>query len=61
MNYVNEMKRYRVKLLRYKDHKLLVIYLSADRVSCACCKASEFAKNAYGFGTYYIISCYQEY
>lgn len=54
------MKRYRVKLLRYKDLKHFVIYLSADCVSCACYKASKFIQNAYGIGTYCLISVYQE-
>jgi hypothetical protein len=54
------MKRYRVKLLRHEDFKPFVIYLSADCVSCACYKASKFIQNAYGFGTYYLISVYQE-
>lgn len=56
----NEMKRYRVKLLRYKDLKSFVIYLSADCISCAYYKAYWFIQNAYGFGTYYLISVYQE-
>ena len=56
----NEMKRYRVKLLRYKDLKFFVIYLSADCISCARYKANKFIQNAYGTGTYYLISVYQE-
>lgn len=54
------MKRYRVKLLRHEDFKLFVIYSSADCISCACYKVNKFIQNAYGTGTYYLISVYQE-
>lgn len=54
------MQRYRVKLLRRKDLKQFVIYLSADCTSCAYYKAYWFIRKAYGFGTYYLISVYQE-
>lgn len=55
------MQRYRVKLLRYKDLKSFVIYLSADCISCAYYKANEFIQNAYGIGTYYLLSVEKEY
>ena len=55
------MKRYRVKLLRYKDLKSFVIHLSADSVSCAQCKVNEFIQNAYGIGTsFFLVSVKQE-
>ena len=54
------MKRYIVKLLRHGDLKHFVIYLSADCGVSAYWKAYEFIQNAYGIGTYYLISVYQE-
>lgn len=54
------MKRYKVRLLHYKDHKSFVIYLSANSILYACRKANEFVRNAYGFGVYYISSVYQD-
>ena len=57
---MNRMKRYCVKMLRCKDNKFYVVYLSADCVSCAYHKAKEFMYNAYGIGTYYLISVIEE-
>lgn len=54
------MQRYIVKLLRYKDCEEYIVYLSADCISCAYYKAYWFIQNAYGIGTYYLISVYQE-
>lgn len=54
------MKRYKVKLLCYQNFKRLIIYLSADCVSCACYKANKFIQNAYGIGTYFLVSIKQE-
>lgn len=47
-------------MLRCKDNKFYVVYLSADCVSCAYHKAKEFMYNAYGIGTYYLISVIEE-
>ena len=55
------MQRYIVKLIRYKDLKSFVIYLSADCISGAYYKAYWFIQNAYGIGTYYLLSVEQEY
>lgn len=49
-----------MKLLRHGDLKHFVIYLSADCGVSAYWKAYEFIQNAYGIGTYYLISVYQE-
>lgn len=54
------MQRYRIELLRHKDLKHFVIYLSADCISCTYYKACEFFRNSYGFGTYYLISVEQD-
>ena len=54
------MKRYCVKLLSYKDNKFYVIYLSSGCEDDAIFDAAEFLKNAYGIGTYYLISVEKE-